>query len=118
MKEYNTKPAAGVQKIETLGGDYALRWDDETRMSAETPPVVSGATEAVATRGWRHGGFIYLLAVNCTQKPQSFSLSLSEPAELVSSEFGAAPRVDNTAIGVDLTPIGYVMMKLKGNNAP
>ena len=30
MKEYNTKPAAGVQKIETLGGDYALKWDDES----------------------------------------------------------------------------------------
>ena len=33
VKEYNTKPAAGVQKIETLGGDYALKWDDETQMS-------------------------------------------------------------------------------------
>ena len=35
VKEYNTKPAAGVQKIETLGGDYALKWDDETQMSVE-----------------------------------------------------------------------------------
>ena len=33
MKEYSTKPAAGAQKIETLGGDYALKWDDETQMS-------------------------------------------------------------------------------------
>ena len=82
-------------------------------LSAETPPVVSGATEAVATRAWRHEGFIYLLAVNCTREPQSVSLSLSEPMELVSSEFGAVPRVNNTAIGVDLTPIGHVMMKLK-----
>ncbi len=35
-------------------------------LSAETPPVVSGATEAVATRAWWHEGFVYLLAVNCT----------------------------------------------------
>ena len=35
VKEYSTKPAAGVQKIETLGGDYALKWDDETQMSVE-----------------------------------------------------------------------------------
>ena len=82
-------------------------------LSAKTPPVVSGATKAVATRAWRHEGIIYPLAVNCTQKPQSFSLSLSEPMELVSSEFGAVPRVNDTAIGVHLTPIGYVMMKLK-----
>ena len=33
MKEYSTKQASGVEKIETLGGDYALKWDDETQMS-------------------------------------------------------------------------------------
>ena len=40
MKEYNTKPAAGVQKIETLGGDYALKWDDETQMSVNAHAVL------------------------------------------------------------------------------
>ena len=33
MRKYSTKQAAGAQKIETLGGDYALKWDDETQMS-------------------------------------------------------------------------------------
>ena len=33
MKKYSTKQAAGVRTIATLGGDYALKWDDETQMS-------------------------------------------------------------------------------------
>ena len=66
-----------------------------------------------AVRTWRHDGFAYLLTVNCTRNPQSVSLSLVEPMELVSSEFGAAPRVNGATIGVEFAPIGYVMVKLK-----
>ena len=33
MGKYSTKQAAGAQEIETLGGDYDLKWDDETQMS-------------------------------------------------------------------------------------
>lgn len=33
MGKYSTKQAAGAQRIETLGGDYALKWDGETQMS-------------------------------------------------------------------------------------
>ena len=33
MGKYSTEQAAGAQRIETLGGDYALKWDDETQMS-------------------------------------------------------------------------------------
>ena len=33
MGKYSTKKASGAQTIETLGGDYALKWDDETQMS-------------------------------------------------------------------------------------
>lgn len=82
-------------------------------LSAEDAPSVSGATDAVAVRTWRHDGFAYLLAVNCTRNPQSVSLSLAEPMELVSSEFGVAPRVNGATIGVEFAPIGYVMVKLK-----
>ena len=32
MGKYTTNKSAGAQTIETLGGDYALRWDDETQM--------------------------------------------------------------------------------------
>ena len=32
MGKYTTNNAAGAQTIETLGGDYALKWDDETQM--------------------------------------------------------------------------------------
>ena len=33
MGKYGTKQSAGMQKIETLGGSCALKWDDETQMS-------------------------------------------------------------------------------------
>ena len=33
MKEYSTKQSEGVQKIGTLGGCCALKWDDEAQMS-------------------------------------------------------------------------------------
>ena len=33
MGKYSTEQAAGAQRIETLGGDYALKWDGETQMS-------------------------------------------------------------------------------------
>ena len=33
MGKYSTEQAAGVQRIETLGGGYALKWDDEAQMS-------------------------------------------------------------------------------------
>ena len=54
----------------------------------------------VATRAWRHEGFIYLLAVNCTQKRQTATLSLSGMVELVASEFGLKPKVDADVFGI------------------
>ena len=86
---------------------------EDVLLSADEPSVVAGATEAVAVRAWRHEGFVYVLAVNCTREPQSASLSFAEPMELVSSEFGASPSVTGTKVGLDFAPIGYVMVKLK-----
>ena len=37
MGKYTTNSAAGAQTIETLGGDYALKWDDETQMGVRYP---------------------------------------------------------------------------------
>ena len=82
-------------------------------LSAEDAPAVSGATEAVAVRIWRHEGHIYLLAVNCTREPQKATLSLSGKVGLVSSEFGSAPKIEGANIRLELNPIAYVMMKLK-----
>jgi len=66
-------------------------------------------------RIWRYVGHIYLLAVNCTREPQKATLSLSASAELVSSEFGPAPKVEGANIRLELNPIAYVMMKLKAH---
>ena len=33
MGKYGTKQTEGVQKIETLGGNCALKWDDNAQMS-------------------------------------------------------------------------------------
>ena len=35
MGKYSTKQASRAQKIETLGGEYVLKWDDETQLSLE-----------------------------------------------------------------------------------
>ena len=37
MGKYSTEQAAGAQRIETLGGGYALKWDDETLRLWNTP---------------------------------------------------------------------------------
>ena len=82
-------------------------------LSAEDAPAVSGETDAVAARAWRHEGHIYLLAVNCTMDPQKATLSLPWPVELISAEFGTAPKVNGSNVDLDFGPIGYVMLKLK-----
>ena len=61
VKEYNTKPAAGVQKIETLGGDYALKWDDETQMSVN-------AHAALLSQFAKAGGFFDRLVETCPMR--------------------------------------------------
>ena len=48
MGKYSTKPATGVQKIETLGGEYALKWNVFTRLGDDGtirrlfPPDIGG----------------------------------------------------------------------------
>ena len=81
-------------------------------LSVEDAPIVTGATDAVAVRTWRHEGRIYLLAVNCTAERQKVALSLPAPAKLISSEFGPAPEIEGAEIRLDFPPIGYVMMQL------
>ena len=75
--------------------------------------TVSGTTEAVAARVWRHEGNLYLLAVNCTMQPQTVALSLSERfGSVVSADFGPAPKVEDGRLALSFGPIDYVMLRL------
>ena len=61
MREYSTKQAAGGQKIETLGGEYALKWDDETQMSVN-------AHAALLSQFAKAGGFFDHLVETCPMR--------------------------------------------------
>ena len=50
MGKYSKKQAARAQTISTLGGDYALKWDDETQMSVN-------AHAALLSQFAKAGGF-------------------------------------------------------------
>ena len=99
----------------TKSAAFEVKKYERVLLSPEAAPAVSGATDAVAVRTWRHEGRVYLLAVNCTAERQSVTLALPSPAKLVSSEFGPVPKVDGTALRLDFPPIGYVMMQLDMN---
>ena len=87
---------------------------EQVLLSAGRPVTVSGATELVAVRTWRHENDTYMLVVNCTTNAQTATLTLSEDAgRLVSSDFGPAPRIAGKTVEVSLEPIGYRMVRLK-----
>ena len=58
MGKYTTNSAAGAQTIETLGGDYALKWDDETQMGVN-------AHAALLSQFAKAGGFFDRLVETC-----------------------------------------------------
>ena len=64
MGKYSTKQAAGVRTIATLGGDYALKWDDETRMSVN-------AHAALLSQFAKAGGFFDRLVETCPMRLKS-----------------------------------------------
>ena len=61
MGKYSTKQAECVQKIETLGGDYALKWDDETQMGVN-------AHAALLSQFAKAGGFFDRLVETCPMR--------------------------------------------------
>ena len=85
---------------------------EQVILSGDTPVEVSGATEDVAVRTWRHAGDTYLLAVNCTTNSQTATLTLPGPVKVVSADFGPAPKVDGSKLNVSFGPIDYVMLRL------
>ena len=61
MKKYITKQAASGRTISTLGGDYALKWDDETQMSVN-------AHAALLSQFAKAGGFFDRLVETCPMR--------------------------------------------------
>ena len=61
MKKYITKQAACGRTISTLGGDYALKWDDETQMSVN-------AHAALLSQFAKAGGFFDRLVETCPMR--------------------------------------------------
>ena len=98
----------------TKAAAFEVKKYEQVLLSGEVPPPVSGATEAVAVRTWRHEGDTYILAVNCTTNSQTAALALPENvARLVSSDFGPAPKVDGGIVELSMEPIGYRMLRLR-----
>ena len=58
MGKHSTEQAAGAQRIETLGGGYALKWDDETQMGLN-------AHAALLSQFAKAGGFLDRLVETC-----------------------------------------------------
>ena len=81
-------------------------------LSIDPAPAAASSNGNVAVRTWRHAGDTYLLAVNCTDSPQTAKLKLRERVgKVVAADFGAAPKVDGTTIDVAFGPIDYVMLR-------
>ena len=59
--KYSTEQAAGAQRIETLGGDYALKWDDETLMGVNVHA-------ALLSQFAKAGGFLDRLVETCPMR--------------------------------------------------
>ena len=59
--KYSTEQAAGAQRIETPGGDYALKWDDETQMGVN-------AHAALLSQFAKAGGFLDRLVETCPMR--------------------------------------------------
>ena len=64
MGKYSTEQAAGAQRIETPGGGYALKWDDETQMSVN-------AHAALLSQFAKAGGFLDRLVETCPMRLMS-----------------------------------------------
>ena len=85
---------------------------EQVLLSAESVPV-TGATEAVAVRTWRHEECVYLLAVNCTAEPQKVALAVEGVREgKILADFGPVPSFKDGRLELSLGPIGYVMLRL------
>ena len=98
----------------TKAAAFEVKKYEHMLTSLETPPAVTGGTDAVAVRAWRHEGYVYLLAVNCTAKPQTATVTVdAETSKDIEVDFGAKPKVVGGKIEFSFEPIGYAMLKFK-----
>ena len=106
----NDSPEKAWERVKSAAAE--VKRYEQVMLSPESVPV-TGATEAVAVRTWRHEGCVYLLAVNCTIEPQKVALAIKDVHEgKVSAEFGPAPSFKDGRLELSLGPIGYVMLRL------
>jgi hypothetical protein len=57
---------------------------------------------------------VYLLAVSCTDKPQTATVTVNaKTSKGVEVDFGAMPKIAGDKIEFSFEPIGYVMLKFK-----
>ena len=88
-----------------------IRRYENVFLSTERPLSVSGATDKIAVRTWRHEGRNYLLAVNCTASPQKAMIRLSAPlGKDVVADLGEMPVIDGNAVSFDFAALDYTMI--------
>ena len=96
----------------TKSAAFEVKKYEQVLLSVEEAPQVSGATDEVAVRTWRHEGRVYLLAVNCTSERQQARLALPAAMKLVASDFGPMPKISGKNLSIDFPPLGYAMVQL------
>ena len=106
------------------GADFEAKWAELKEIAAEVKsfekvflsdedaPAVSGMTESVGARAWRHDGNVWLLVVNATRRPQKVRLALdcavSGPVRPI---FGTKPSLIGTSsFACDLKPLECVFV--------
>ncbi len=106
------------------GADFEAKWTELKEIAAEVKsfekvflsdedaPVVSGMTESVGARAWRHDGNVWLLVVNATRRPQKVRLTLDcAVSGPVRSIFGTKPSLIGTSsFACDLKPLECVFV--------
>ncbi|MBR4652790.1 MAG: hypothetical protein IKO72_05460 [Kiritimatiellae bacterium] len=106
------------------GADFEAKWTELKEIAAEVKsfekvflsdedaPVVSGMTESVGARAWRHDGNVWLLVVNATRRPQKVRLALDcAVSGPVRSIFGTKPSpIGTSSFACDLKPLECVFV--------
>ena len=98
----------------TKAAAFEVKKYEHVLTSLEAPPKFTGGTDAVAVRTWRHKGDVYMLAVNCMEKPQTASVKLDASADKgVDADFGPMPKIADGTIDLSFGPIEYVMLRFR-----
>ncbi len=83
-------------------------------LSDEEPPSVTGATDDLSVRAWRHQGYVYLAAVNNTRDPVRGEIGLDVPVAAVEPLLGAAGGCELSSprtVRVSLDGLGVAVLR-------